>query len=263
MSAVLPAPLRRILPRRVLQSLRSLVWSLPNLDRNLRSGLRVHIGNASDWLVFNEIFVDGDYDAAIDGLIGRDEPLEILDLGANVGFFCLRVADVLIRREIDFRITAVEGSPRTFVELRRRLDQPLLENRLRLLQGLVGGRGGSASLAVRETHFTSSTRRSQAGDTVVEVPYVDLDDEPIWGAVPPAIDLLKCDIEGSEQLFLETYPQILERTRALVLEIHSLECDRDRCLELLTASGLERQELLDVNQVTGTSLHYCRRGEGQ
>jgi FkbM family methyltransferase len=256
MSAVLPAPVRRVLPLRLIQALRSLIWRLPNLDRDLRSGLRLRITNPSDWLIFNEVFVDGDYDAAIDALTAQDRPVEIVDLGANVGYFSLRAADSLLRRGIDFRVTAVEGSPKTFAELQRRLRQPLLEQRARLIHGLVGARQGTASIALSETHFTSSIGSPDRHATAAEVSFVDLEAELGDRAT---IDLLKCDIEGSEELFLKSYPSLLRKTRAVVLEIHGRACDRERCLGLLRSAGLARQDLLDTKLKTGTSLHHCRR----
>jgi predicted O-methyltransferase YrrM len=74
--------------------------------------------------MFNDVFVDEGYDIALSKLaLQQQRPIELLDLGANVGYFSLRAADALLRQGVEFRITAVEGNPRTYQALRRRLLQ--------------------------------------------------------------------------------------------------------------------------------------------
>ena len=68
------------------------------------------------------------------------------------------------------------------------------------------------------------------------VPYVNLDT-----FVPAGIiDLLKVDIEGSEELLFETYPDLLRRTKILAVEFHPSTCNVARCKEYLEEYGFER-----------------------
>jgi hypothetical protein len=74
----------------------------------------------------------------------------------------------------------------------------------------------------------------------VTVPFIDLN--PFFAAVP-RIDLLKCDIEGSELLFVENYPDLLRKVEIAVFELHSNLCDTRRVQELLTEYGFTHSEI--------------------
>ena len=93
------------------------------LGWNLRSGLAVEIRDLADWIVYCDIFVDGEYDTAIDHCLASasaHRPLQILDLGANVGFFTMRFVDRMLRSDPQrpYQATLVEGSPRVAAELK-------------------------------------------------------------------------------------------------------------------------------------------------
>lgn len=255
----LPAFARKLLPQRLTEELRRLVWSLPNLRRELPSGLVATVASPSDWLLYNDIFVDGEYDPAIDlalelalepasrrgthGSDTPDTPLQILDLGANVGYFSLRAADRLAMAApgTPLRFTLVEPSPVLAGELKRRLlSQPALAGAVTLHNALVGRREGRGVLFESPLHFENSLVARQ-GVRRREVPYVDL--EAVLGP-DPRIDLLKCDIEGSELELLRTYPALLRRTRVCVIELHPEKCDSTACLRLLEEAGFDQRRIL-------------------
>ena len=58
------------------------------------------------------------------------------------------------------------------------------------------------------------------------------------------IDLLKCDIEGSESAFLRNYSGILRRTRVAVFEFHQPECPLEAETRALMEAGFSRSTLL-------------------
>src|SRR5271165_5375449 len=118
---------KRLLPSRVKRVLRSVAFQMLDLNWQLPSNLKIRIRNQSDWVIYNEIFVDGDYDPAIlmalECAKGTGD-LEVLDLGANVGFFSLRCVDIVRRqqrRELSLHITAIEGNRKSYRELQLRL----------------------------------------------------------------------------------------------------------------------------------------------
>lgn len=246
MGLSLPSSLRRLLPARSVDRLRRFIWSLPNLRRELRSGTRIVVANPSDWMLYNDIFVDGEYDAAIDltlDLARRDgvETLTVVDLGANVGFFTLRAAERIAASARRARFVLAEASRDTAAELDRRLaEQPHLADAVTLLRGLVGRRQGSGTIFVSPLHAESSVVR-RPGVTRQDVDYIDLE-AALAGA--ERIDLLKCDIEGSELEFLASYPELLRRTHVCVIEVHPELCDPRRCLDLLAAAGLDETRCL-------------------
>lgn len=248
----LPGFARKLLPQRLAEELRRLVWSLPNLRRELRSGLVARVASPSDWLLYNDIFVDGEYDPAIDlalelasrrGAAGSGGPLQVLDLGANVGYFSLRAADRLATAApgTPLRFTLVEPSPVLAGELKRRLlSQPALAGAVTLHNALVGRREGTGVLFESPLHFENSLV-ARKGVRRREVPYVDLD-----AVLGPdlRIDLLKCDIEGSELELLRAYPDLLRRTRVCVIELHPEKCDSSACLRLLEEAGFDQRRIL-------------------
>ena len=94
----LPGPVTSAL-KGARSSVRAIRWrTRRRLQHTLPSGVRVEIGSPSDWFVYNEVFVDGEYDAVLDALIASPAPSPIvLDLGANVGLFTLRLMDRWLR----------------------------------------------------------------------------------------------------------------------------------------------------------------------
>jgi FkbM family methyltransferase len=233
----LPEPLLGAMRQARAHSHRLVQWSGRGLRHTLPSGVSVAITNASDWAIYNELFVDGEYDDAIRTVTTSDavDPL-VLDLGGNVGYFALRFADLWWRARGDqpFRMVSVEGSPRTYAQLARHLAQPQLAGRCVPCHGLVGRRTGSASISTSTFSGLNSTRTRQSFSRA-EVPFVDLD------ALLPAatqIALVKCDIEGAEELFLETYPSLLRRVAVLVVEFHPELNNVGRCRGVLHEAGL-------------------------
>lgn len=257
------------LPRRVFGNLRFHLrrllrrpaWKLINLRAGTSVGLTIQIRDEVDWILFDDIFLKREYDRAISELLERlpgDRRIEILDLGANVGYFSLRTAQRLLEegRGNDFRLTLVEGSPKTHRRLRTNLaGQPPLRGRVKLVHGLVGRTGGTARIAERSFHATS--RVVGSGDRAWgarEVPYHDLG--PYW-AEAGEIDLLKCDIEGAEEAFLASYRHLLPTVRLAVFELHHDACDTERCRRILAEAGLAHRATL-VSAAT-TSLELFAR----
>lgn len=221
------------------QIAKDLLWRSLRPSHLLGSGLRVEVRNRADWMLFNDIFVEGEYDPAISLVLAdrRESPL-VLDLGANVGYFSLRFADRWLRDRggpADLRIFAVEAVPSLVREYERRLGQPRLEGRVSCRSGLAGRRTGEASVTLRRFHAMGSIVRTSRWTSRLRAPYLDLE-----RLLPPGepIALLKCDIEGAEEELLETYPDLLRRVEHAVFELHPGVCDVSRCLALLEAAGL-------------------------
>jgi FkbM family methyltransferase len=224
---------------------RTIVWRLQYPERALNSGVTIRITSPSDWYVYNEVFVDGEYDPVIASIVDRAGPPPlVLDLGANAGFFTLRLMDrwfsVHGTQSGAPRVVCVEGAPATFRTLARNVAQPLLEGRCSAVLGLAGRRSGSALI---------STSANSGINSIVDRPsllrkrsrFVDL-----TALIPPGerIGLVKCDIEGAEEMLLENYPDLLQRVDAVVIELHPLACSSERCRQLLAAAGLTRHTIV-------------------
>lgn len=230
---------RKLGLHRVRDEFRDFCIRRSGLRWNLKSGQVAEIHNFADWVVYSDIFVDGEYDRAIDSCLDgapKDRLLQVVDLGANVGFFALRFGERLYLRDGGrrFRVTMVEGSPRVAAELRHRVRaNPMLAEQTVVLEGLVGERSGTGTIHEAPFHAMSSTAAGSGRS--VSSPYVELDAQM---ADAEQIDLLKCDIEGSELRFLENYPAILAKCRVVVMELHFDYCNVEKCRRILREAGL-------------------------
>lgn len=235
---------RHFVPTTWRPHLRSLLFPLRPLTFSQPSGVRLRIASDTDWTIYTEVFRKGEYDTAIDRALAStsSKRLRIVDLGANVGFFTLRVVDAIRsqRSSFDGEIVAVEGSPRRVAEFRSRvLDENNLTQQVRLIGGLVGDRSGSAPLYDGASHGDSSIfRRAESSAIVDEVEFVDL--SQIF-ASEPAIHLLKCDIEGAELQFIRTYRELLQKTQVAIFELHDQLCDTSACRRLLREYGFAHE----------------------
>jgi FkbM family methyltransferase len=251
-SAALRERIKSSLPPRVASALkgarssyRAWRWRTRPLRHTLPSGLRVEIKSFSDWVVYNEVFVDGEYDPVIDDVISRARTdVWTLDVGANVGMFTLRYADRWLRGDragCRHHIVCVEGAPPTFRILAKQLDQQPLASMCTLHLGLAGERSGAASISTSAHSGVNSIIDQSPSFSRVRVPFLDVEQ-----LLPPdvRIALLKCDIEGAEELFLANYPDLLRRADRAVVELHHQFCSPYRCRELLMQAGLKRVSVL-------------------
>ena len=251
--------IRKFIPDSLAAHLSKAVWQQINPTWQLQSGLVVEVNNIAEWVVYNTIFVDGEYDTAIDMLLRSDEdsPL-VLDIGANVGYFCMRFADRWLRKRDEkssFTVVGVEGSPATYKELLRRTNQPALAGRCELHLGLAGKRSGVGYISTSPFHVTNSIVTKNAR-SATRVPFIDL-----HSLIPEnrQIALLKCDIEGAEESLLENYTDLFRRVNLAIFELHSDKCNVERCVELLDAAGLSYRK--NVRQFAGLTVDLFARSE--
>src|SRR5688572_11630637 len=238
-SAMIWGMARALAPESLKNKLRKFVWMRLNPSWTLNSGLVIRVLNYNDWMIYNDIFVEREYDAAIEDLLAESDasrPLQVLDLGGNVGFFTLRLAHLLLQAgRTDFRVTMVEGSPSTYPELLERLgaNKELLGDRVTALHGLAGNRTGEAQIVQGVAHGENTIFGETSRGTTV--PFLDL--EKLAGNWP-RIHLLKCDIEGAEEIFLGNYSDLLAKTDRAVFEFHHDKCDIPHCRQMLADAGL-------------------------
>jgi FkbM family methyltransferase len=209
----------QLLPSKIKSFLRSWIWKELSPRWTTQSGVEVYIQSPADWVLYNDIFVDHEYDKPIkDCFSSTEENPVILDLGANVGFFSLRVVDLLRRLEstVKPKIIGVEGSPRVYKDLLARTDQPPLRDLAEYHLGLVGHRSGHGTIHSPRFHAVGSTSE-EAGRHSYKQKYIDL-----TNIIPNKdIGLIKCDIEGSEYHFVQNYKDLIYRSNLLVIEVHS------------------------------------------
>jgi FkbM family methyltransferase len=230
---------RRIVPLSIRLRLRRWMFASLDLTWQARSGILLRIERYTDWTIYNEIFIDGDYDEAIALAFNDAErrPLHIVDLGANAGFFTLRLFDRLRARvgaAESLAVTAIEADPGQADEYESRvMEENGLRSQVQFIGGLAGRRSGTGQLI-------TDCATTRDNDPRIGMPYLDL--SPILGSVH-RIDLLKCDIEGAEQDLIESYPDLFAKTRVAVFEFHTRRCNIDRCRALLRAYGFTHETM--------------------
>jgi hypothetical protein len=110
-------------------------------------------------------------------------------------------------------------------------------------------RTGSASLHESAVHVknTIMSRETRHGQTI---PFVDIG---LLMEHTDEIDLLKCDIEGAELLFLENCGSLLGKVRNAVFELHHEMCDTRKCRDILVRNGF-RETVLRTTTPFSVSL---------
>lgn len=231
------------------------LYNALDLEHTLGSGLTVRVASKGEWWAYNEVFVNGEYDVPIQAALAASSgrPFVVLDLGANVGYFTFRVFDLIRQQHLDRilpDITMVEGSPETFGKLEERVRSQQLASSVRTLNGLVGERTGSTLIRQSAVHVKNSIVDVPAGGGV-NVAFVDLD---TLMQDKVQIDLLKCDIEGAELLFIENYSDLLRKVRYAVFELHHHLCDSEKCLSKLQSLGFSKT-ILRTTEACSVSFH--------
>ena len=263
--------------KRLSNKVQSIRWNLKNrlhksilqrldLELLLTTGVRIKVKSWADWIIYTAIFADNEYDTAIHAAIAKKpkgSPLNVLDVGANVGFFALRVAHLMANAGSEagnFRITCIEGCPTTYAELVQRLAaSPALRDRYQTVHGLAGKLEGTARIDADAYHaMTSLFAHNSAKGT--EVPFKNLNTllEPC-----DSIDLFKCDIEGSEWDLMQNYGDLLRRTRVAVFEFHHDKCSRNACQERLPSLGFDQARTLQEDEFTSLELFERRNSTGE
>lgn len=231
----------------------------------LASEITVKVENRAEWILYNDIFVEGEYDLAIRSTLERerrDRPLTIVDLGANVGYFTLRMFDQMRRfpeRHTMLEIFLIEASATLCDTLHHRLSEmPSIYSDCLVINGLVGQKSGTGRLYECAFHANNSTFVSNAIGQV-NVRHVDYVDLATMLSDVVTIDLLKCDIEGSEGTFVKHNLDLLCKTRAVIMELHPKLCDVTGCFQHMADAGLKHYQLLHESKRTSNPTYYFWR----
>jgi len=209
-------------------------------ERTTDSGLRFNLRGYDDWLIWHEIFESGEYDQSLAFLCANSkrnsEPVTVLDLGANVGFFVLRLLDYWKAEGLPLsrlKVLSIEPDDKNCFAIEKlRSANAIPKTQWRLIQGLVGKVSGYGNISVGPSHFAHGVMKgnNQHGK---KVPYVNLLDSKLDLS---SYNYLKIDIEGSEDVLLDNYPSLLKQASIICIETHSAET-RERVLRDLKSAG--------------------------
>ncbi|MCS6776381.1 MAG: FkbM family methyltransferase [Chloroherpetonaceae bacterium] len=208
----------------------------PGLNRERRVRLRAGIEilyrlNRGDIWALHEIWIREIYRLPDD----RSRAI-IVDLGANIGLAALYLAT----RYQSSLLIAVEPVPANADLARRNLER----NNIcaQVLLAAAGPKDGTAHLQQTASSTNSTIAFTAAPVTEATHTVAVLGMSSVLRALPPdtPIDLIKMDIEGSEEALLRGDTSWLQRVRALIVEFHPHLTDPSPLIPVIEASGLER-----------------------
>lgn len=212
----------------------------------LRSGRQPEIGQfrfkgmsflarKEDWVAIREVLVEDEYQCVDDLFDGDSEP-RVLDLGANIGSFALRV----FARCPSASVVSVEPADDTFAILRQN-HQTNKHLSWELVHAGVWSDDRPLSLMRRGISVGHRVVAQDAGDTVSGIALQTLIDKLGW----EAIDLIKMDIEGGEESVIPSAESVLKKTQTLIVEVHSDRIDPAPVISVLARAFSYRWQLND------------------
>ena len=136
------------------------------------------------------------------------------------------------------------------------MSQPLLKDKVKVYLGLAGQKSGSEVVRHSQQHYGHSIipLDSEGKKTVVE--YLNIE-ELIKDT--DVISFLKCDIEGSEEIFISEYSSLLQRVDHAVFEFHAGECNVEHCRQMLLEVGLLPKGIIKEDVLYKTTVEVFSR----
>lgn len=251
-AADIPSCLRLIMDFLLYRPMR--FFRPPGLNRErkvrLRAGVEVTYRlNRGDIWALHEVWIREIY------RLPDDHPRSVIvDLGANIGLAALYLAT----RHRCSRLIAVEPVPANAELARRNLER----NRIcaQVLCAAAGPEDGIACLRETDssTNSTIAFIAAPAAEAARTVAVVGM--PSVLRALPPgaSIDLIKMDIEGSEEALLRGDTSWLQRVRALIVEFHPHLTDPSPLIPVIEASGMKR---MSPHTATPEIVLFVRRDE--
>lgn len=160
----------------------------------------------SDIACYRQIFMDGEYEIPI-----PFEPKIILDLGANIGLFALRMQEKFQH----CRIIAVEPEIGNFKQLQKNTHK--LKN-IKTYNKAIWSHSGELFIEMSTNlgEWGASTTTSPSNQKIEAITINNLFElESI-----ELIDVVKIDIEGAEEKVFENAEEWISKTRIIIIELH-------------------------------------------
>ena len=226
------------------------------LKRKTAHGFTYCVESTASLVVAKEIF-DTDMYARAVALV---QPVTFIDLGANVGFFPVLLAEVMQPRHI--KGLCIEPNPHLHSAVEFHLRQNSLDG-VHLVRGAVtaGGDAATIDFYLHPSHIASSVSGDfnpwvAVGGKVERVKVAVINLAAEWARHFPneRVNLLKIDIEGAEAGFLRSNASFLTCVDAILIEWHKWVTTLDEIKEVLRAGKFGLDTIADEDSHVGTAL---------
>lgn len=172
-------------------------------------------GRKEDWLAIREVLVEDEY-SCIKKLFGSDNSPRVIDLGANIGSFALRVFLCYPKAQV----VSIEAADDTYriLEANKHANPKL---RWEVMNYGVWRDDGPLTIMRRGVSVGHRVVEGTGADVVNGISLQTLLSKLDW----THIDLIKMDIEGGEEAVIPAAIEALRRVRFLIIEIHNDRID--------------------------------------
>ena len=215
--------------RRIAFILKCHYFSDLEISIPLSHGFSCNISNLDSFESFSEIFLEGEYAPFLREI--DPIPHRWLDIGCHVGYFSLWLAWQIfegrgIGERHEIRALLIDADRRVTVAVEKLIQNNGLQDSFSFEHGLIGSESGSAGFYERAYMASSAESREKDSRKRVVVPVLSADQ--IYSILPGPYDLIKVDIEGGEDVFLNSYKRVISSAVYLLLEWHAKPGDSDR-----------------------------------
>ena len=202
--------------KKVLHRIKYNYFNELNISIPLKNNYWANLMQTDSYDSFSEIFIHNEYE----GFIPDIEINHVIDLGAHHGFFSVWLQ--CNRPKNNIKSLLVEPSKRCFCVLTELTQRKEYLNNFHFLNKCVGNPEANENIFFDRPHMASSNFQIDQGEIAEKIPVLKSEDVYQWQT--PPYDLIKCDIEGAENLFFENYSDILLNTRFVIIEWHGKTC---------------------------------------
>lgn len=224
--------------RRLAKSLMWRFFASSDMQFRLRSGITVSVADRNEMATFQEIFIQQEYDDFLDLI---PQPLTVLDLGCNSGYFgALMMNRALLKPNKTMpKMVLVDANEAAVKRAQSLLNSCAKHADISYVVGLIGRRGDSlASFFISPASAESSAINRTKHAQQIEVNCVDLAALAAQ-QFPAGLDLIKCDIEGGEEHLVRDWGDVLQRSKALLIEWHGFQGEWPEFCEILHHLGFQ------------------------
>jgi FkbM family methyltransferase len=174
---------------------------------------------------FQDVFVNAFYWDTLMRL--NSAPGNVLDLGANLGYFSLLVEEFRrYKAFIPSNYVLVEANP----HLIKRLEENLILfgiKEYKIVQAVAGPLLPSVKFYLSKRHVLSSSVSKQKGNVEIEIRTLQI------GEIEKVCDgLIKIDIEGAEYELVHNFAPYLTRAKCILFELHGNKDQNDQLINV-------------------------------